>query len=177
MEQHTASKLGKDYAKAVYCHLVHLTYVQSISCKMLGWINHKLESILPSEISITSDMQKTPPYIWACHSMANKWRKKWKQWQNLFSWADSDCSHEIKGHFLLGRKAMTNLDSGSKIRDITLPTKVCIVKAMVFSIVMHGCESWTIKQAKCWRTDAFKLWCWRRLWESCGLQGYQTSQS
>ena len=77
--------------------------------------------------------------------------------------ADSDCSHEIKGHLLLGRKAMTNLDSIFKNRDITLPTKVCIVKAMAFSVVMHGWESWTIKKAEHQRTDAFELWCWRRL--------------
>ena len=72
MEQQIVSTLGKDHVKAVYCHLIYLTYVQSISCKLLGWINHKLESRLPGEISITSDMQKTPPYIWAYHSMANK---------------------------------------------------------------------------------------------------------
>ena len=77
--------------------------------------------------------------------------------------ADGDCSHEIKRHLLLGRKAMTNLDSILKSRDITLPTKVCLVKAMVFPVVMYGCESWTIKKAECWRIDAFKLWCWRRL--------------
>ena len=77
--------------------------------------------------------------------------------------ADSDCSHEIKRHLLLGRKAMTNLDSILKSRDITLPTKVCLVKAMVFPVVMYGCESWTIKKAECRRTDAFELWCWKRL--------------
>ena len=77
--------------------------------------------------------------------------------------ADSDCSHEIKRRFLLGRKVMTNLDSTLKSRDITLPTKVCLVKAMVFAAVMYGCESWTIKKAECQRIDAFKLWCWRRL--------------
>ena len=77
--------------------------------------------------------------------------------------ADGDCSHEIKGHLLLGRKAMTNLDSILKSRDISLPTKVCLVKAMVFPVVMYGCESWTIKKAERRRTDAFELWCWRRL--------------
>ena len=76
---------------------------------------------------------------------------------------DSDCSHQIKRHVLPGRKAMTNLESVLKSRDIPLLTKVCIVKAMVFPIDMHGFESWTIKKAKCWRTDAFELWCWRRL--------------
>ena len=77
--------------------------------------------------------------------------------------ADSDCSLEIKRHLLLGRKVMTNLDSMLKSRDIILPTKVCLVKAMVFPVVMYGCESWTIKKAECRRTDAFGLWCWRRL--------------
>ena len=77
--------------------------------------------------------------------------------------ADGDCSHEIKRCLFLGRKAMTNLDSKLKSRDITLPTKVHLVKAMVFPIVMYGCESWTIKKTKCQRIDAFELWCWRRL--------------
>ena len=77
--------------------------------------------------------------------------------------ADGACSHEIKRHLLLGRKAITNLDSILKSRDITLPTKVHLVKAMVFPVVMYGCESWTIKKAEWWRIDAFELWCWRRL--------------
>ena len=77
--------------------------------------------------------------------------------------ADGDCSHEIKRHLLFGRKVMTNLDSILKSRDITLPTKVHLVKAMVFPVVMYGCESWTVKKAKRQRIDAFELWCWRRL--------------
>ena len=77
--------------------------------------------------------------------------------------ADSDYSHEIKRCLLLERKAMTNLDSILKSRDITLPTKVCLVKAMVFPVVMYGSESWTVKRAECQRIDAFELWCWRRL--------------
>ena len=77
--------------------------------------------------------------------------------------ADGNCSHEIKRRLLLGRKAMTNLDSILKSRDITLPTKVCLVKAMVFPVVMYGCGSWTVKKAECRRIDAFELWCWRRL--------------
>ena len=76
---------------------------------------------------------------------------------------DSDCSHEIKRCFLLGRKAVTNQDSVLKSRDISLPTKVHLVKAMVLPVVMHGCKSWTINKAECQRIDAFKLWCWRRL--------------
>ena len=77
--------------------------------------------------------------------------------------ADGDCSHEIKRRLLLGRKVMTNLDSILKSRDITLSTKVCLVKAIVFPVVMYGCESWTIKKAECQRIDAFELQCWRRL--------------
>ena len=97
--------------------------------------------------------------------------EQWKQWQTLF-WggskitADSDCSHEIKRCLLLeskARKSMTNLDSMLKRKDITLPAKVCLVKAMVFPVVMYECESWTIKKAKRWIIDAFELWCWRRL--------------
>ena len=80
--------------------------------------------------------------------------------------ADGDYSHEIKRHLLLGRKAMTNLDSILKSRDITLQTKVHLVKAMVFPVVRYGCESWTIKKAECRRIDAFELWCWRRLFKS-----------
>ena len=97
--------------------------------------------------------------------------KQWKQWQTLFWWgkgaskttADGDCSHETERHLLLGRKAMTNLDNILKSRDITLPTNVHLVKAMVSPVVMCGCESWTIKKAECWRIDAFELWYWRRL--------------
>ena len=77
--------------------------------------------------------------------------------------ADSDCSHEIKRRLLLGRKVMTNLDSILKSRDITLPTEVCLVKAVVFPVVMYGCESWTVKKAECQKIDAFEPWCWRRL--------------
>ena len=94
--------------------------------------------------------------------------KQHKQWQTLF-WvgskiaADGDCSHEIKRYLLLGRKAMTNPDSVLKSRDITFLTKVHLVKAMVFPVVMYRCESWTIKKVEYWRIDAFELWCWRRL--------------
>ena len=101
--------------------------------------------------------------------------KQWKQWQTLF-WGsqitvDGDCSHEIKRHLLLGRKGMTNLDSILKSRDITLPTKVCLVKAMVFPVVIYGCESWTIKKIEHWRTDAFELSCWTRLLRVPGTAG------
>ena len=77
--------------------------------------------------------------------------------------ADGDCSHEIKRYLLFERKTMTNLDSILKSRDITLPTKVCLLKAMVFPVVMYGCGSWTVKKAECRRTNAFEVWCWRRL--------------
>ena len=92
--------------------------------------------------------------------------------------ADGDCSHEIKRHLLFGRKVMTNLDSILNSRDITLPTKVCLVKAMVFLVVMYSCESWTVKKAEHRRIDAFELWCWKRLLrKSLGLQGDPTSPS
>ena len=94
-----------------------------------------------------------------------------KQWKRVAEFiflgskitADGDCSHEIKRCLLLGRKVMTNLNSLFKSRDITLPTKVCLIKAMVFPVVIYGCESWTVKKAECRRIDAFELWCWRRL--------------
>ena len=89
--------------------------------------------------------------------------------------ADGYCGHEIKRHLLLGRKVMTNLDSIFKCRDITLPTKVLLVKAMVFPVVMYGCESWTVKKAEHQRIDEFELWCWRRLLWVPGLQGDPTS--
>ena len=156
-----------------------------------GWMKHKLESRLPVEISIISDMQMTPP-LW------QKVKKKREQSEKvglklnktkimasgpITSWeidgetvetvadfvfwgskitADGDCSHEIKRHLLLGRKVMTNLDSILKIRDITLPTKAHLIKAMVFPVVMYGCENWTIKKPEGQRIDAFELWCWRR---------------
>ena len=89
--------------------------------------------------------------------------------------ADSDCSHEIKRRLLLGRKVMTNLDSLFKSRDITLARKVCLVKAMVFPVVVYGCESWTVKKAERRRIDTFELWCWRRLLKVLGLQGDPTN--
>ena len=93
--------------------------------------------------------------------------KQWKEWHFIFLGskiiADGGCSHEIKRFLLLGRKAVTNLDSILKSRDVTWPTKVRLVKATVFPVLMYGCESWTIKKAECWRINAFELWCWRRL--------------
>ena len=93
--------------------------------------------------------------------------KQWKQWQTIFLGskitADDDCSHEIERNLLLGRKAITKLDSILKSRDVTLPTKIYLVKAMVFPVIIYGCESWTIKKAEHQRIDAFELWCWRRV--------------
>ena len=99
--------------------------------------------------------------------MANRWETV-ETVTDFIIWApkitaDGDCSHEIKRRLFLSRKVMTNLDSILKSKDITLPKKVHLVKAMVFPVVMYGCESWTIKKAECWRIDAFELWCWRRL--------------
>ena len=99
--------------------------------------------------------------------------KQWKQWQTIFVGSkiteDDDCSHEIKRHLLPGRKVMTNLDSKLKSRDITLLTKVHLLKAMVFLVVMYGCENWSIKKAEGWRNDAFEMWCWRRLLRVPGI--------
>ena len=100
--------------------------------------------------------------------MANRWGNSGNIFGGSKITVDGDWIHEIKSRLLLGRKVMTNLDSILKSRDITSPTKVHLVKAMVFPVVMYGCESWTIKKAECWRIDAFELWCWRRLFRiSC----------
>ena len=113
--------------------------------------------------------------------MANRWGKKWKQQQTIFLGSkitvDGDGSHEIKRCLLLGKKAMTNLERILKSRNITLHTKVCIVKAMIFLVITYGCECWTIEKAECRRIDAFELWCWRRLLRVPGQQGDQTSPS
>ena len=112
------------------------------------------------------EMHKNDHGIQFHHFMANRWGNNGNE-RLLFSWApkitaDGDCSHEVKLCLLLGKKAIKNLDSILKSRDILLPTKVCLVKAMVFPVVIYGCESWTIKKAER-RIDAFELWCWRRL--------------
>ena len=202
MEQQTGSKSGKEFVKAAYCHPAYLTYMQNTSHKMQGWMKHKLESRLPREISITSDMQvmittlmleseeELKSLLMKVKEESEKvglklniqktkimvsgpitsWQIDGKTMETVTEFilgssritAVGDCSHEVKRRLLLGRKAMTNLDSILKSRDITLPTKVHLtVKAMVFPVVMYGCESWTIKKAECWRIDAFKLWCWR----------------
>ena len=104
----------------------------------------------------------------------NRWGNNGKQWQTIFLGskitADGDCSHEIKRHMLPRRIVMTNLDSILKTRDISLLTKVCLVKPMVFPEATYGCESWTIKKAECWRIDTFELWCWRTLESPMGCK-------
>ena len=202
MEQWTGSKLGKEYIKAVYCHPAYLSYMQSISCIMSGWMNHELESRLQGEISVISDMQMKPPFmaeseeklksllievkeesenpglklnIQKMKNMASGPITSWKidgetmetMTDFIFSGskvtADGDCSHEIKRCLLLGGKVMTNLDTIFKSRDISLPTKICMVKALAFAGVMYGWESWTLRKVEGQKSDAFELWCWRRL--------------
>ena len=113
--------------------------------------------------------------------MGNRWGNSGNSVRLYFAGskitADGDCSHEIKRCLLLGRKVMTKLDSIFKSRDITLPTKVCLVKAMVFPVVMYGCESWTVKKGECQRIDAFELWCWRRLESSLDCKEIQPVHS
>ena len=165
----------------IYCHPAYLIYMQRTSCKMLSWIKHKLESRLPGEISVTSDMQMTQS-LWQkvieesekvgltlniqetkimASNPITSWQIDGETTETVTDFiflgskitADRDCSHEIKRCLLLGRKAMTNLDSILKSRDISLPTNVHLVKAMVFPVIMKGCESWTIKKTECWRID------------------------
>ena len=128
--------------------------------------------------SLKLNIQKTKK---SHHFKANRWETMETVTDFIFLGSkitvDSDCSHEIKRCLFLERKAMTNLDSMLKTRDSTLPTKVHLVKAMVFPVVMYGDESWTIKKIECHRIAAFELWCWRRLLRVFGLQGDQTSQS
>ena len=125
---------------------------------------------LKLNIQKTKIMASGPITLWQIDGGKRETVRHFIFWGSKIT-ADGDCSHEIKRHLLLGRKAMTNLDRILKSRDITLSTKVCLVKAMVFPVVMYGCESWTIKKAECRRIDAFELWCWRRLLRVLGLQG------
>ena len=195
MKQLPGSKLRKEYVKA-YCHPAYLTYMQSISCKLLGWMKHKLESRLSEEISIISDMQMYTTLMAESKELKSllmkvkvglklsiqktkimpsgpitSWQVDGETMETVKSFiflgskitVYNDCCHEIKRHLLLRRKAMTNLDGVLKCRDITLPAKVCIVKALVFPVVVYGYESWTVKKAEQQRIDAFELWCWRRL--------------
>ena len=174
MEQQIGFKLGKEYVKAVYCHLAYLTVMQGTSCENLGWMKHKLETRLLGETSITSDMQMAPPLwqkvrgtkepldevkeesekaglnfnIQKTKIMASgpitSWQMEGEKVEVVIDFiflgskitADSDCNHEIKRYLLLGRKIMTNIDSILQSRYITLLTKVCIVKAAVFPVVV-----------------------------------------
>ena len=121
----------------------------------------KKESV---KVGLKLNIQETEHGIWSHHFMGNRWGNSVRLYFGGSKiTADGDCSHEIKRLLLLGRKVMTNLDSILKSRYITLPTKVRLVKAMVFPVVMYGCESWTVKKAEHRRIDALELWCWRRL--------------
>ena len=118
------------------------------------------------KVGLKLNIQKTDHGIWSHHFTANRWGSNGNSERLYFLGskitADGYCRHEIKRRLLLGRKVMTNLDSILKSRGITLPTKVCLVKAVVFPVVVYGCETWTIRKAECRRIDAFELWCWRR---------------
>jgi len=122
------------------------------------------------KVGLKLNIQKTRSWHPVPSLYGKQMGKQWQQWQTVFLGsnitADGDCSHEIKRHLLLGRKTTINLHSILKSRDITLPTKFCLVKAMVFPAVMYGCERWTINKAEGRRIDVFELWCWRRLFES-----------
>ena len=197
MEQWTGSKLGKEFVKAVYCHLAYLTYIQRTSCEMgldeapagikivgrninnlrsaddttlMAESKEELKSLLmkvkeeSERADLELNIQKTK--IMAS-GLITSWQIDEETMETVTDFiflgskitSDGDCSHEIKRCLLLGRKPMTNLDSILKSRDISLPAKVHLVKAMVFPVVMYGCESWSIKKAEHWRTDAFELWC------------------
>ena len=141
-----------------------LSYYSVIFTKrLLMKVKEESEKVgLKLNIQKTKIMASGPIISW------QKMGKQWKMWQTFIFLgykitADGDCSHEIKTCLLLGRKAVTNLESILKSRNISLLTKIHLVKAMDFPVVMYGCESWTIKNAECWRIDAFELWCWRRL--------------
>ena len=199
MEQQTGSKSGKKYVKAIYFHPDYLTYMQSTSCEMLGWMKHKTRIktagrnvnnlryaddttlMAESKEELKSLLMKVKEESEKVSLKLNIKKTKITASDSITSWqidgetvadfifggskitADGDYSHEIKRCLLLGRKVMTNLNSILKSRDITLPTNACLVKAVVFPVVMHGCESWTVKKAEHRRIDAFELWCWRRL--------------
>ena len=157
MEQETGSQLGKEYIKAVYCHFAYLTYMhKSLLMKV------KVES---EKVGLKLNIQKTK--IMASGPITSQ-EIDGETVADFIYWgskitANGGCSHEINRCLLLGRKVMTNLDNILKSRDVTLPTKVHLVKAMVFPVVMYGCKSWTIKKADQQRIDAFDLWCWSRL--------------
>ena len=188
MEQQTGSKLGKEYVKAVYCHpayarldeaqggikvagrnINNLRYADDTTLKAES--EEKLKSLLMNvkeesgKVGLKLNIQKTK--IMASGPITS-WVIDGETVSDFILGgskitADGGCSHEIKRRLLLGRKVMSNLDSILKSRDITLPTKVRLVRALIFPVVMYGCESWTVKKAEYQRIDAFELWCWRRL--------------
>ena len=153
MEQQTGSKLERSMSRL---YSAYLTYMQSTSCEMLGWMNHRLESKFLGEISTTSAMQIIKkmkimaPGTTTVKQIEGEIVEAVTYFVLLSSkvTVDGDSSHEIKRHLLLERKAMTNLESRLKNKDVTLQTKVCIVNVRVFPVVMYGCESWTLKKAE-----------------------------
>ena len=169
------SKAGLEEAQAgikiAGRNVSNLRYTDDIT--LMAESEEELKSLLMKvkeereRVGLKLNIQKTKIMASGPITSWEKMGKQWKQCQTIFGGskitADGDCSHEIKRCLLLGRKVMTNLDSILKSRDITLPTKVHLVKAMVFPVVMYGCESWAIKKAECQTIDAFELWCWRRL--------------
>ena len=145
--------------------------MKSISFKIKKYISYLWKWNMKGEsgkVGLKLNIQKTkimassPIISWQIDGETMETVRDFVFWGSKIT-ADGDCSHEIRRRLLFGRKAMTNLDSILKSRDITFPTKVHPVKAMIFPVVMYGCEIWTIKKAECWRIDAFELWCWRRL--------------
>ena len=212
MEQWTGSKLGKQYVKVVYCHPVYLTYIQSASCKMLGWMKPKIagrninnlryadDTILMAESQeelkrllvkvkeesekpgLKLNIQKTKTVT---SGPKTSWQIDGETVETVADFiflcskitADGDCSHEIKRWLLLGRKTITKLDSVLKSKGISLPTKVHLVKAMVFPVVMDGCESWTIKKLNSEELMLLNCGVGEDSWESFGLQGDPTNPS
>ena len=151
---------------ALMREILYFLIIKQVMEKMIIWKSKKCPYIL---LQIKGTIHTR--YMIMAYDTITSWQmmgKRWQQWQTVFFescqvTADSDCSHEIKRWLILVRKAMTNLDSILKSRDITFQTKVHLVKAMVFPVVLYGCESWTIKKAECRRIDALELWCWRNL--------------
>ena len=177
MEQQTGSKLGEEYVKAVYCHPAYLTFIDNLryadDTTLMAESEEELKSVLKvkeesEKAGLKLNIQKMkiiasgPITSWQIDGETMETETDFIFLGSKIT-ADGDCSHEIKRCLLLGRKAMTNLDSILKRRDITLTTKVHLVKTMVFPVVMYACESWTIKKAERERIDAFELWCRRRL--------------
>ena len=151
-----------DYFKVLSCSYIKIYY--KLECLKFLPSNYSFDVkiILKLNIQKTKIMASGPINSWEIDGETVKTVSDFILGGSKIT-ADGDCSHEIKRHLLLGRKVMTNLDSILKSRDITLPTKFHLIKAMVFPVVVYGCESWTIKKVECWRIDAFELWCWRRL--------------